>query len=582
MAYKVMYRTYRPQTFSEVVGQQVIIKTLKNSILQNKISHAYLFCGPRGTGKTTLARIFAKALNCGNSNNEELLCNECDSCKRITNGDHPDVIEIDAASNSGVDAVRDIIDQVNYHPMLGKKKVYIIDEVHNMSNAAFNALLKTLEEPPEYVVFILCTTEPNKLLPTILSRVQRFDFSKVSNKDLIFNMQKILKNEKMEFDIEALNEIANLSDGGVRDSLSLLDQVMSYVSNKITLKDVNKLFGLLSVEEKLKYVNYINDYNLKSCLEKLNEDYDNGIDLLKLYDDLTHIYKDFLIYTLTKDESLFTILNKDSYNKIKITKQQANSILKTLIDYKQNFKQSNSIFDCFELLLINLCTDSSTNVTSSTNSNISTNSTITNTKEEPLELNNSQTKATNNSFTNHNLQTDTSTNNQDQITQTNLNTQKEAKKQYKTSNSNLIKYDKNLILKLMHNNNKQTRDSLVIEFKKIFDDKNFINLISPIISDLEASLPILYSLNTVVLKTNDPQTQTTLNLEENQSILTSTFSKLTNTNITNVITILNTDFENYANQYIKLKKENNLSQFNNNTEKSNSDLFLQEMLGNNK
>ena len=190
MAYLALYRKYRPQSFDEVVGQKAVIKTLTNALKNNKIAHAYLFCGPRGTGKTSLARLFAKSLNCSKGVGEE--CNECDNCLAVIKGNHPDVFEVDAASNSGVDNVRQLIEQVSFQPILGRYKVYIIDEVHSMSASAFNALLKTLEEPPAHVVFILATTEPNKVLPTILSRVQRYDFTKVSDEDLVYKMSEIL------------------------------------------------------------------------------------------------------------------------------------------------------------------------------------------------------------------------------------------------------------------------------------------------------------------------------------------------------------------------------------------------------
>ena len=182
MAYQALYRKYRPSNFDEVVGQTHIIQTLKNAIVQNRIAHAYLFCGPRGTGKTSIAKIFAKTLNC--TNNEDAPCGICENCKMAANGSHPDIIEIDAASNNGVDEVRNLIDKVKYAPMQGKYKIYIIDEVHMMTSGAFNALLKTIEEPPAHVIFIFATTEPNKVLPTIISRCQRFDFNKVSIQDI--------------------------------------------------------------------------------------------------------------------------------------------------------------------------------------------------------------------------------------------------------------------------------------------------------------------------------------------------------------------------------------------------------------
>src|SRR5574344_2830890 len=218
MAYRSLYLTYRPQTFKEVAGQSTIVKTLENALTSGKIAHAYLFAGPRGTGKTTMARLLAKALNCDEGIGKQ--CNKCSNCLSISEGSHPDVIEIDAASNNGVDQVRDLIEKVKYAPIKGKYKVYIIDEVHMMSTGAFNALLKTLEEPPENVIFILCTTEPYKVIPTIISRCQRFDFSKIDDKDMKWKLLEVLKDEKATYDEDGVNAIISLADGGMRDALS--------------------------------------------------------------------------------------------------------------------------------------------------------------------------------------------------------------------------------------------------------------------------------------------------------------------------------------------------------------------------
>lgn len=347
-----MYRAYRPQTFDEVVGQQNIIKTLKNAIAEDKISHAYLFCGPRGTGKTSLARLFAKALNCQEGIGHQ--CNHCASCTAITNGEHPDVVEIDAASNSGVDNVRALIQQINYQPIMGRYKIYIIDEVHNMSNDAFTSLLKTLEEPPEYVVFILATTEPQKIIPTILSRVQRFDFSKISNADLIRNMKNILKKENTDYEDEALEIIANLADGGVRDSLSLLDQVLSYCHNKITTSDVYSLFGLLTLKDKMDYVKLIKARNLKALLAKFNSDYSKGLDIAKLHSDLIKIYKDYLVYALTKDDSVLSVIKPETYKECKLSLKEINFNLQTLVKSNMEYNRVTSLYNHFELTLINL------------------------------------------------------------------------------------------------------------------------------------------------------------------------------------------------------------------------------------
>lgn len=270
MAYVALYRAYRPQKFCDVVGQQHIIKTLQNAIKLNKVAHAYLFCGPRGTGKTTLAKIMAKALNCEHGPSIEP-CDSCEICQGIQKGTVADVVEIDAASNNGADDIRALRDSVKYMPAVGKYKVYIIDEVHMLSNAAFNALLKTLEEPPKHVIFILATTEPYKLPSTILSRCQRFDFQSLAIEDILRRLKIVAQAENIHMTEEAFNQIASSAEGGMRDALSLFDQTISFsIHDEITLEDVLAVSGNVSYKELLKI--------LEACLEG------NGTLALKLVD----------------------------------------------------------------------------------------------------------------------------------------------------------------------------------------------------------------------------------------------------------------------------------------------------------
>lgn len=362
MSYQAFYRTYRPQKFSEVVGQKAVIKTLRNALSENKIAHAYLFCGPRGTGKTTMARLFAKALNCEEGIGHE--CDVCQNCIAVKTGSHPDVFEIDAASNSGVDSVRDLIDQVRYQPILGRYKVYIIDEVHNMSSSAFNALLKTLEEPPANVVFILATTEPQKVLPTILSRVQRFDFTKVSDEDIISKMSEILEKENVTYEEGLLELIARLADGGVRDALSILDQVVSYSGDNISIEDINTLFGLLNVKDKLDFVRKIGSKDLASVINTAKDMYSRGIDIVKLHDDLIKIFKDLLVFGMTKDESLLTVLKPNEALQTLIKPKDIKRSLNILIDARREYRKVTNAFDHFELTLIKLCSEEETPVIS--------------------------------------------------------------------------------------------------------------------------------------------------------------------------------------------------------------------------
>lgn len=242
MAYQALYRRLRPQRFDDVIGQEHIIRTLKNQIEKDRINHAYLFCGTRGTGKTTTAKIFARAINC--TGEGEKPCNECSVCKEALKGTNLNIIEIDAASNNSVDNIRDIVEEVKYPPTEGRYKVYIIDEVHMLTTSAFNAFLKTLEEPPAHVVFILATTDPQKMPVTVLSRCQRFDFHRIGHKDMVKVLTEYMENEKADVDVSALEYIAEISDGAMRDALSVLDQCLSfYYDRRITEKEVREITG---------------------------------------------------------------------------------------------------------------------------------------------------------------------------------------------------------------------------------------------------------------------------------------------------------------------------------------------------
>ena len=354
MAYRALYNKYRPQTFEEVAGQKAIVRTLSNAIKTNKIAHAYLFCGPRGTGKTSMARLFAKALNCEEGLGHQ--CGRCSSCLGIASGTHPDVIEIDAASNTSVDQVRDLISQVQYAPMKGKYKIYIIDEVHMISNAAFNALLKTLEEPPDHVIFILATTEPQKLLPTIISRCQRYDFTKIERKEMIERVKYVLEQENIAYEQAAVEEIASLSDGGMRDALSLLDQAIAYCGDPLTEEGIRDLFGLASKKETLELLVATAEGNVSDILEQLRHFENAGIDVTRLTSTLLSMLKDDLVYLKTGDPALLSTLTDDQPSIVSslIDSQKANEMIEVLLKAQLDFKAVANVRSYFELTLLRM------------------------------------------------------------------------------------------------------------------------------------------------------------------------------------------------------------------------------------
>lgn len=355
--YQTLYRKYRPLNLDEVVGQQVIVKTLKNAILNNQLSHAYLFTGPRGTGKTSIAKILARTINCTNLN-YTTPCNKCVNCTQNLN-QPVDIIEIDAASNNGVDEIRELKSKVNLVPTINKYKVYIIDEVHMLTTGAFNALLKTLEEPPAHIIFILATTEPHKIPMTILSRCQRFDFKRISNQDLVKRLKYVVDQEKIKIQENCLEEIARLSNGGMRDALSILDQVNAYADDQIKIEQIHEINGTLTPVEIKNFILNIKNKKLEEILE-LIEQYDNkGKDFVKLAEEIL-VYLKNLIFKFNVPK-YFESLNID-FNDYDIEKIDIDE----LINYVQNFndiinelKKSSNPKLIFELSIIKIISKNS-------------------------------------------------------------------------------------------------------------------------------------------------------------------------------------------------------------------------------
>lgn len=354
MAYVALYRKYRPTNFENVAGQKYIVKTLQNSVKQNRIAHAYLFCGPRGTGKTSIAKIFAKMINCESDNHKP--CDECDNCVAMQQGNHPDIIEIDAASNNGVDEVRDLIEKVKYAPLKGKYKVYIIDEVHMMSTGAFNALLKTIEEPPAHVIFIFATTEPHKVLPTIISRCQRYDFTKISIPDMMERVKSGLDCEKVKYDEEAVRLVCQLADGGMRDAWSIVDQVISYSQDYLSVEAVNAIYGIVTVSEKIELLRLIADKKATECMEKVNTFIERGIDMKRCTNDLIEILKESVIHDYTRDSNLLTIMNSEEVILSKVNKSTKERLLmiEELMNTYDKYRFASNVSTYFEVCLLNM------------------------------------------------------------------------------------------------------------------------------------------------------------------------------------------------------------------------------------
>lgn len=326
MAYQTLYRKYRPKTFELVYGQDVIVKTLKNVIKNDKLSHAYLFTGPRGTGKTSSAKLFAKAINCLNNKDGDA-CNECENCKSFNNNSNPDIIEIDAASNNGVDEIREIKNKVSLVPSMSKYKVYIIDEVHMLSIGAFNALLKTLEEPPEYIIFILATTEPQKIPTTIISRCQRFDFKSISHDKMKQCLENIISKENISIDDGAIEEIINNSKGGMRDAIGLLDQASAFCNNNITANDIEELSGNISIKQIRTFLSNIMQKEYNVIFDSISNYSSNGKDFALICEKIINYIREGILYKKKINTDKILDEDKNIFDKLSDTD------LYDLIDY---------------------------------------------------------------------------------------------------------------------------------------------------------------------------------------------------------------------------------------------------------
>ncbi|MGL6124988.1 MAG: DNA polymerase III subunit gamma/tau [Metamycoplasmataceae bacterium] len=351
MNYKALYRTYRPANFSEVEGQDHIVQTLTNLIKLQKISHAYLFSGPRGTGKTSVAKIFANVINCGHNVDVEVACPPC----IMTINNSVDIIEIDAASNNGINEIRELREKIKFAPTKFKYKIYIIDEVHMLTKGAFNALLKTLEEPPKHVIFILATTDPDKLPLTILSRVQRYNFKRINRETIQKQVKYIFEREKIKSEPGVIEMISMLANGSLRDALSIADQINAFSKSDIKLNDINDIFGLTSKENQVLLLNYCSDNFVGLALKLFDQLINQGIDIQRLINSLIRLLKDYLLYAKTNDESIIEEFDIQILNQIKINPDLVYEVIDILIALLNEIKYSDIPQQLFQIAIIKIC-----------------------------------------------------------------------------------------------------------------------------------------------------------------------------------------------------------------------------------